>query len=1328
MFSTNLLAAQLTTEIPLDKFVTDIPPIRINIFGRFFNNFVWPDPSNGVIKFSMIQESSYLPLGPSVLPITLVTNPPPCYESDCSLNFDQSAGFSFNTGGLPGRIAVTLKILNGSLICLDNSMFGSSLISAGEVVTINGVQRPIFGSNVGCTIPILNDTQAPSVSLVISKLTYTIEVPDQITTINPIDTSESCLKTSNSYINMDTLSLNENIRLIGTGFNLFYESERLRPEAKFNPKSLGLGGWTLGINHNYNSAQKRIFFGNGSTANVEAKQSPEGLMYVANSSGSELYYFDSTGKHLFTKDSLTGINLYSFNYDNSGRLISIKDQFQKSVSISYLDDSHARIISKYSQINELTFDSNGFLASVKNPNNELTQIQNNSQGYITAFTKPKGQTSNVEYDSNGFVLKDTGAGGDFISLIRSFDADTKTQSVIMSTALDRKTQFITSTPEAGKSIHKVINHDGSSSDFSNVKQGSRSTSNSRGISSTSDKVEDPRFGWMSPYNTNSSLSIANSHIQISSAVTKTVDLSNPNDLFSYSKMITKTILQNNPLRTYISEFDKASKTYSSFSPMGRKSLMQINELNLLTSMKNGNLESIYLTYDDFGRIIEITQGPRITTLSYDQDGNINKVIDPLGKVTSYISDNSGRVIEQIRPDQKSVKFSYDLNGNITSITPPEKPVHSFSYNLFDLIASYSPPQLAGNVSTMYSYNLDKQVTKIQRPDGKIIDFLYSQTTGNLESIQNERGAYSFIYNNSSGLLQSVNSPYGVKNSFQYLGSVLSSSQLEYGNLNVKMNISYNPDLNLNALSVVSQNGIQSSISYLFDNDNLPIKIGDQILNHDTQNGLLTNTSLDKISENITRNNFGEISSSQFKFIGISSSNNELHCKSKSEVFAYSLVRDTTGRIIAKSEKERHEHLENSYYYYDQIGRLEGVKKNNKSTYYIYDANGNRLKKIDGHQIIKAQYDNQDRLIKYGAIEYSYNANGDLVSKIEPKDHGSHYGHFKHHWFQKHDLRHHKKLEMKYFYDSFGNLNKVILPNNDVVEYIIDGQNRRVGKKVNDKLVQVLVYQSQLQIAAELDGQGNILRRYVYGSKINIPDYFIQNNLKYKIISDHLGSPRLIINASSGKIVDEMNFDEFGILEKDYDHEDRDNVEIPFGYAGGLYDEHTGLVRFGARDYDPEVGRWTSKDPIGFKGKDANLYNYSNTNPINMIDPKGTDYYFATLVGHLSLIIDDPESKGEKLTVDFGPKITSMIDLIRMLLGQTIPAEIIITEGVPSLYVPIPGTTIIQSKAEDEALIKDIKYMQNAASNLQIGYNLLGFGTKEQPALNCISFSLGASSK
>ena len=72
----------------------------------------------------------------------------------------------------------------------------------------------------------------------------------------------------------------------------------------------------------------------------------------------------------------------------------------------------------------------------------------------------------------------------------------------------------------------------------------------------------------------------------------------------------------------------------------------------------------------------------------------------------------------------------------------------------------------------------------------------------------------------------------------------------------------------------------------------------------------------------------------------------------------------------------------------------------------------------------------------------------------------------------------------------------------------------------------------------------------------------------------------------------------------YGQSAEDPVLQPFGYAGGLYDSDTGLVRFGARDYDPEIGRWTARDPIGFAGRDTNLYAYVGGDPVNAVDITG----------------------------------------------------------------------------------------------------------------------------
>jgi len=54
-------------------------------------------------------------------------------------------------------------------------------------------------------------------------------------------------------------------------------------------------------------------------------------------------------------------------------------------------------------------------------------------------------------------------------------------------------------------------------------------------------------------------------------------------------------------------------------------------------------------------------------------------------------------------------------------------------------------------------------------------------------------------------------------------------------------------------------------------------------------------------------------------------------------------------------------------------------------------------------------------------------------------------------------------------------------------------------------VKSFLYQNQLNPVAELDGNGNIVSRFVYASKGNILDYMVKNGTTYRIISDHLGS-------------------------------------------------------------------------------------------------------------------------------------------------------------------------------------------------------------------------------
>ncbi len=258
--------------------------------------------------------------------------------------------------------------------------------------------------------------------------------------------------------------------------------------------------------------------------------------------------------------------------------------------------------------------------------------------------------------------------------------------------------------------------------------------------------------------------------------------------------------------------------------------------------------------------------------------------------------------------------------------------------------------------------------------------------------------------------------------------------------------------------------------------------------------------------------------------------------------------------------------------------------------YTYDANGNRLAKATPSGTEIGIYDAQDRLITYGDGSYIFDDAGYLQTRTTPEG------------------------ITTYDYDVMGNLRSATLADGRQIEYEIDGANRRVGKKVDGAVVQRFLYRGILNPVVELDASNNVVATFIYGTKINVPDYMVKGPDTYRIISDHLGTVRLVVNVADGTLAQRLDYDEFGVVTLDTNPGFQ-----PFGFAGGLYDADVGLVRFGARDYDAETGRWTAKDPILFRSGRANVYAYAAQDPINRVDPSGR---------YTEVVIWDPAGYGK----------------------------------------------------------------------------------------------------
>jgi len=631
------------------------------------------------------------------------------------------------------------------------------------------------------------------------------------------------------------------------------------------------------------------------------------------------------------------------------------------------------------------------------------------------------------------------------------------------------------------------------------------------------------------------------------------------------------------------QYDVLGRIVAVTNPDG--TVVQTGYVGMTTVVTDANGHRKDSTADAYGRlqaVVEYSGTTAYTTrYAYDVLGNLRVVTDALNNTTVITYDSLSHKVGMNDPDMGVWSYAYDLNGNLTMQTDAKGQTAWFGYDALNRLTQKRQSSSTGTVLAQYAYD--------QGTNG----------IGHRTAVTNANASTSWVYDargrvaTEAKTFTDITGTFGSIRQYDALDRV-TQTRLPNGEV---VTTTYNAAGQAASLVAGGQTLIASA-TYNALGQPQTIAAG---------NGVQTRYLYFGLDVQAGNNQFyGKV-----RQICVTTNNCTLGYYTGTLMnLAYwydSVGNVTTLRDDTNQQKEN--------FAYDPLDRLVsatpeniGVTTLNYTQTYAYNAIGNFVSKAGVTQVYGTAQPHAVRSLSDGS-SFQYDANGNMTQRTEMS--GTQLVTYQQQW----DIDNHLVVVTntttgqvtRYFYDADGNRVKRIGPQGTTLyvnaDYEVTGPSQMVTPTVTipptytHKLYLAFVACASC-ISAPLLNLASARVTY----RFNGQQVAVREGVTLTLIyGDHLGSASLTTNISGTK-VSEMRYYPFG--ETRYSS---GNTATSKRFTSQEEQVGIGLYDYGARFYDPILGRFISADSIVPKAgnpQSLNRYSYARNAPMMRIDPSG----------------------------------------------------------------------------------------------------------------------------